>query len=211
MDITKSWLNECVDYKSDTFPQMLLLVQFSQTAVDRLYSSIVMGKVDKATIKPIFRPYDSWGSTKDVDFDTIKSVYETRPEKCHISHVVCDTNSWEQKMAQTLEDMPEVIVYVKNHKLGFSIPYTIDGQEHQYLPDFIAMVDYGEEEILYLVIEVSGEDRVDKMIKVNTARNLWVPAVNNHGGSGRWDFIEITDPWNAKTRLNEYLDTIRGR
>jgi len=211
LEITKRWLNECVDYKSDTFPQMLLLVQFSQTAVDRLYNSIVMGKVDKATIKPIFRPYDSWGSTKDVDFDTIKSVYETRPEKCHISHVVCDTNSWEQKMAQTLEDMSEVFSYVKNHKLGFSIPYTIDGQEHQYLPDFIAVVDYGEEEILYLVIEVSGEDRVDKMIKVNTARNLWIPAVNNHSGFGRWDFIEITDPWNAKTRLREYLDSIKER
>jgi len=125
--------------------------------------------------------------------------------------VVCDTNSWEQKMAQTLEDMPEVFSYVKNHKLGFSIPYTIDGQEHQYLPDFIAVVDYGEEEILYLVIEVSGEDRVDKMIKVNTARNLWIPAVNNHSGFGRWDFIEITDPWNAKTRLREYLDSIKER
>lgn len=211
LEITKRWLNECVEYKSDTFPQMLLLVQFSQTAVDRLYNSIVMGQVDHATIKPIFRPYDSQGSTKDVDFDTIRSVYETRPDKCHVSHVVCDTNSWEQKLAQTLEDMPEVFSYVKNHKLGFSIPYTIDGEEHQYFPDFIALLDYGQEEILYLIIEVSGENKDDKMVKVNTAKNLWIPAVNNYGGFGRWDFIEIKDPWNAKTQLRQYLDSIRER
>jgi type III restriction enzyme len=26
---------------------------------------------------------------------------------------------------------------------------------------------------------------------------LWVPAVNNHGGFGRWAFVEVTDPWDA--------------
>jgi hypothetical protein len=31
----------------------------------------------------------------------------------NISHVVADTESWEQKMAQVLEDMPEVVCYVK--------------------------------------------------------------------------------------------------
>ena len=46
-------------------------------------------------------------------------------------------------MAQTLEDMDEVIRYVKNHNLGFTIPYTINGEEHQYHPDFIAVLDDG--------------------------------------------------------------------
>ena len=64
----------------------------------------------------------------------------TDPDKCHISHVVCDTDSWEQKMAQTLEDMPEVVHYVKNHNLGFFIPYTFNGEEHRYIPDFIVRV-----------------------------------------------------------------------
>jgi type III restriction enzyme len=76
LEITKRWLKECVTYKDDTFPQLLLLVQLSQTAVDRIYSSIVTGQVRTPTIKPIFRPYDPQGSTKSVDFDTTKSVYE---------------------------------------------------------------------------------------------------------------------------------------
>lgn len=209
LEITKRWLKECVTYKDDTFPQLLLLVQLSQTAVDRIYSSIVTGQVRTPTIKPIFRPYDPQGSTKSVDFDTTKSVYEASSEKCHISHVVCDTDSWEQKMAQTLESMPEVISYVKNQGLGFFIPYVKEGQEHKYVPDFIAVVDYGQEEILYLIIEVSGQNLEDKKIKVDTATKLWIPAVNNYGGFGRWEFIEVKDPWNSKNQLQEFIAKIR--
>ena len=48
---------------------------------------------------------------------------QTDPKKCHISHVVADTETWEQKTAQALEQMDEVVHYVKNHKLDFTIPY----------------------------------------------------------------------------------------
>ena len=89
------------------------------------------------SLKPILRPYDTVGSTRYVDFDTIRSVYPTRADRCHVSHVVADTGSWEQKMAQALEDMDEVLRYVKNHSLGFTIPYTLNGEEHHYTPDFI--------------------------------------------------------------------------
>jgi hypothetical protein len=44
---------------------------------------------------------------------------------------------------------------------------------------------------------VTGEKKKDKAAKVATARNLWVPAVNNHGAFGRWAFIEIDDPSDA--------------
>ena len=91
-------------------------------------------------LKPILRPYDTLGSTRYVDFDTTRPVYATRKDKCHISHVVADTDSWEQKLAQTLEDMDEVVRYVKNHNLGFTIPYTLNGEEHNYIPDFIACI-----------------------------------------------------------------------
>ena len=53
--------------------------------------------------------------------------------------------------------------------------------------------------ILNLIVEVTGEARKDKAAKVTTARTLWVPAVNNHGGFGRWAFVEVTDPWDAQT------------
>jgi type III restriction enzyme len=52
---------------------------------------------------------------------------------------------------------------------------------------------------------VTGEKRADKEMKVATARDLWVPAVNNHGGFGRWAFLEIRDPWNAKNEISKYI------
>ena len=89
---------------------------------------------------PILRPYDTVGSTRYVDFDTIRPTYRTDPAKCHISHVVADTGSWEQKMASVLEEMDEVMAYAKNQNLGFTIPYILDGEEHGYLPDFLVRV-----------------------------------------------------------------------
>jgi hypothetical protein len=44
-----------------------------------------------------------------------------------------------------------------------------------------------------LIVEVSGEARKDKAAKVAAARTLWAPPVNNHGGSGRWSFVEVTE------------------
>jgi type III restriction enzyme len=34
---------------------------------------------------------------------------------------------------------------------------------------------------------------------------LWIPAVNTHGVFGRWDFVEIADPWNGQNLLRSYL------
>jgi type III restriction enzyme len=59
--------------------------------------------------------------------------------------------------------------------------------------------------LLNLIIEVTGEKKKDKEAKVATARLLWVPAVNNHGGLGRWAFLEIDDPWNAKSVIRDFV------
>ena len=110
-------------------------------------------------------------------------------------------------MAEALEDMKEVCAYAKNQNLGFTIPYTINGQEKSYLPDFLIRLDdgKGEEDLLNLIVEVTGEKRKDKQDKVATARLLWVPAVNNHGGFGRWAFLEIDDPWDAQNTIRAFL------
>ena len=205
--IAKSWLAECVTLKDNTFPQLLLLIELAHDAADRIYKAIVASTDGTSALMPILRPYDVLGSTRFVDFDTTRPVYATREDKCHISHVVADTDSWEQKMAQALEDMPEVVRYVKNQNLGFTIPYTLAGDEKNYIPDFIACIDdgVGSSDLLNLIVEVTGEKKKDKAAKVVTARSLWVPAINNHGGFGRWAFLEIADPWNAMNLVREFL------
>lgn len=205
--IAKRWLDECVTLKDNTFPQLLLLIEFAHDAADRIYKAIVASTDGSAALKPILRPYDTIGSTRYVDFDTTRPVFATRPDKCHVSHVVNDTEAWEQKMAQSLEEMPEVIRYVKNHNLGFTIPYTLNGEERNYIPDFIACIEdgHGPDDLLNLLVEVTGREKKDKAAKVATARTLWVPAVNNHGGFGRWAIIEVPDPWDSQNQIRKFL------
>jgi type III restriction enzyme len=205
--IAQRWLAECVVLKDNTFVQMLLLIELAHHAAGRIYQAIVASTDGTATLKLILRPYDTLGPTRYVDFDTTRPVYATRADKCHVSHVVADTDSWEQKLAQTLEDMPEVLRYVKNDHLGFTIPYTLAGEERQYTPDFIACLDdgHGPGDLLHLILEVTGEQKKDKAAKVATARGLWVPAINHHGGLGRWAFLEIDDPWDAQNLIRQWL------
>jgi len=193
----------------DTFPQMVRFKELATTAGEKIYRSIVAAAHGAKTLKPILYPYDTEGSTRYVDFDTTRPVYQTDAAKCHISHVVADTESWEQKMAQSLESMPEVRHYFKNDHVGFTIPYVLNGDQRNYIPDFVAYVATAAGEV-NLIVEVSGEKRADKDAKTSTARTLWIPAVNNQGSFGRWAFLEIRDPWNAKAEIGEFLKTLQA-
>ncbi len=159
----------------------------SLTDSDRIYRSIVESVEGSPTFKPILRSYDTVGTTRYVDFHTIRETYETRADKCHVSHVAGDSG-WEFKVAHDLEDMSEVLCYVKNQNLGFTIPYSINNVEHQYYPDFLVRIDdgHGMDDPLNLILEVTGERKKEKEAKTATVRTLWMPAVNNHGGFGRW-------------------------
>jgi len=212
LGIVKRWMAECLTLKDNTFPQLLLLLEYAHDAADRIYQAIVASTGGTPTLVPILRPYDAVGSTRYVDFDTTRPVSATRADKCHISHVVADTDSWEQKAAEALEEMPEVVRYVKNHHLSFTIPYTLNGEERQYLPDFIACLDdgHGPDDLLQLVLEVSGEARKDKAAKIAAAQTLWIPAVNAHGGFGRWAFVEVTDPWDMEKQIRAFVPQSSG-
>jgi type III restriction enzyme len=204
--ITRRWLAECLTLKDNVFPQYLLIQELAHDVADRIYRSIADSAPGEPRLRPILHPYDSVSSTRHVEFDTIRKVWTTRADKCHVSHVVLDSD-WEAKMAQSLEDMPEVVAYVKNYNLGFTIPYTLNDQVRQYNPDYIVRVEdgRGREDPLNLIVEVTGEKKKDKEAKVETARRLWVPAINNDGRFRRWAFLEIQDPWNAQTEIRALL------
>ena len=207
LEIVRHWLKKCVYYKDNTYPQMFLIQQYAHIAAHRIYQSVVKSEgTETKTLLPILRPYDSVGSTRHVAFDTARPVYPTEAKKCHISHVVADTDSWEQKTAQSLEEMDEVIHYVKNHNLDFTIPYIGYERTKRYIPDFIVKVKSGGDEPLSLILEVSGKATEDKTVKVDTAKNLWVPAVNNSQKFGRWAFLEISDPWDVQNTIRAFLN-----
>ncbi len=200
LEIARRWLDECVYCKDGAFPQMLLLAELANQAAERIERAIVRSGGAGGRLLAVLRDYDPVGSTASVDFTTTREVYVADPTKCHLNYVVLDS-AWEAKLAQTLEAMPEVRAYVKNQGLGFQIPYAFGGGTANYLPDFIVRLDTGDPEPLNVIVEVTGERRRAKAAKVETATDLWIPAVNAHGGFGRWAFLEVADPWDAVNLL----------
>jgi type III restriction enzyme len=160
------------------------------------------------------RPYDAVGSTAEVDFFTTREVYPTSEARCHVSYVVLDGvdgNAWERTVAQALEALPGVAAYVKNDHLGFTIPYTHKGRTHQFVPDFLVRLAPEPDGVArMLVVEVSGgrEDQSMRAAKADTARDLWLPAVNNDGRWGRWGFCEVDDPTRAKLDIGAAADAL---
>jgi type III restriction enzyme len=54
-------------------------------------------------------------------------------------------------------------------------------------------------------LEVTGTRDEKKATKVPTVQDLWVEAVSNHGGFGRWAFLEISGPWDARNTIREAI------
>ncbi|HEY8868992.1 MAG TPA: DEAD/DEAH box helicase family protein [Candidatus Limnocylindrales bacterium] len=198
--ITKAWIDQCVIpyLKDNAHPQLLLLAEYSHAAADRIYRGIVAGQRGEKRLMPVLRPYEAIGSTDDVSYETTKVCYPTT--KSHLNLVVQDSG-WESKLADVLEHMPEVASYAKNQGLNFKIPYTFEGRPGNYVPDFLIRLrdpaSTRPEDLLTLILEVTGEARKEKQAKVAAAEHLWTVAVNNWGGAGRWAFLEVTDPWDA--------------
>jgi type III restriction enzyme len=110
-----------------------------------------------------------------------------------VNYVVADTEEWEQGVAKRVEQMPEVLAYVKNQNLGFTIPYEYQGVSRHYFPDFIVVLETPDKSKLNLLIEVTGKKDDKKGLKVKTAREMWIPAVNNSGKYGTWAMLEVQD------------------
>ncbi len=83
--------------------------------------------------------------------------------------------------------------------------------EKNYIPDFIAVVETPNGELVNLIIEISGfsDDRLGhKEGKRHYTLDYWLPAANNIGKYGRWDFIEITDIANIKPQLIAKINSL---
>ncbi|HOW36087.1 MAG TPA: DEAD/DEAH box helicase family protein [Candidatus Omnitrophota bacterium] len=179
--------------------------EYFSGALTKIQQGIVAENLDQQKEKkllPVLAPYDTLGSTRYVDFLTTKEVQAT--VKSHVNYVVADTKEWEQGVATRLEQMLEVLSYVKNQNMGFAIPYEYQGVGHPYIPDFIVKLELPDKSVLSLIIEVTGKKDDKKIIKIKTTRELWVPAINNIGKFGKWAILEVQD-------IHEVQNLIRAR
>jgi type III restriction enzyme len=134
-----------------------------------------------------------------VDFWTGKPVREVK--KCHLNFAVSDTQRWEQSAAARIDKHLAVKAFVKNDRLGFAIPYLHDGQQHEYIPDYL--VRLRDEPRYTLILELKGHPDALQHIKAQAAER-WVAAVNADGQFGTWAYVIVRDPTRVSDELNAW-------
>ena len=160
--------------------------------VERLLAAIQPDdQAGEATELPRIESARGPGSTEDVDYATRREPYPV--VKSHINAVVPDTAKWEQTAAYRLDSHELVHSFVKNAGLGFAIPYLHNGEQHEYLPDFIVRLT-GEQE-RFLILETKG---YDTLLEVKSqAAQRWVRAVNATSRFGVWEYAVVSDMGNV--------------
>jgi type III restriction enzyme len=149
----------------------------------------------EAPIVPNYEKRRGPGTTGEVDFWTSREVREV--VKSHVNYVVADTKTWEESAAYLIDTNEQVDAFVKNAGLGFAILYFYNGEDHDYVPDFIVRLK--TEPPLHLIIEVKGYDERAE-VKAQAAQK-WVDAVNADGGYGRWAYALARKP----TEVNKLI------
>ncbi|MCL6442742.1 MAG: DEAD/DEAH box helicase family protein [Alicyclobacillus sp.] len=199
--ITEEWLDTCLVCKGGTYPAQLMYQELADLACNRITAGIMQSLVGDRPVKAILDPYNPVGSTSHVSFNTSKTRrWETDARKSHVNWVILDSD-WEAEFCRVAESHPRVKSYVKNHNLGFEVPYRYGSQQRKYIPDFIVLFDdgRGDDDLLHLVVEIKGYRGEDAKEKKSTMENYWIPGVNNLGQYGRWAFVEFTQVYDIES------------
>ncbi|MDZ7752657.1 MAG: DEAD/DEAH box helicase family protein [Gammaproteobacteria bacterium] len=199
--LTKQWLDNHLVCKGGTYPAQLMYQELADMACERITAAITLAGIETRPVKAVLDPYNPVGSTTHVNFNTSKTErYQTDSSRCHVNWVILDSD-WEAEFCRVAEAHARVKAYVKNHNLGFEVPYRYGSETRTYRPDFIVLVDdgHGDDDLLHLVVEIKGYRGEDAKDKKTTMDTYWVPGVNNHGRYGRWAFAEFTDVWEMQS------------
>ncbi|MFZ1977230.1 MAG: DEAD/DEAH box helicase family protein [Bacteroidota bacterium] len=200
LEIVKKYLSENVHPIEPANILDVFLSPYYGWVIERLSNSIEpdidFGETPEV---PRYEINRGCGSTADVDFWTSRDTREIIHS--HLNYAVLDTKVWEQSAALQIDKHPRVESFVKNAGLGFAIPYTHNGQPHEYVPDFIVRLKSEKE--VYLIIETKGYDELSE-IKASAARR-WVKAVNADGKYGIWNYSLAKKPEEVTDILNTFV------
>jgi type III restriction enzyme len=175
-------------------PEEIALEKYRATIESRLIAAIrPAAEEGEQPLLPVLHDMAGVGSTDISPFQTIKPCVPTI--RSHLSKAVVDSG-WERRVALALDESDRVEAWVKNERLGFTIPYQHEGRSHSFTPDFIARLVDGD----HLVIEVKGLEREQDRSK-DVGAQRWMAAVNHWGKLGRWRYAKVHSPHDLITVL----------
>ena len=212
--IARQWMDGYLVCKGGTYPAQLKYKVLADMACERITAGITRAFMGTNPIMAMLDPYNPTGSTQHVSFNSSKITrWQTDARMCHVNWVICDSD-WEAEFCRVVEAHPRVRSYVKNHSLGLQVPYQLGGEQHNYLPDFIVLLDDGRgaADLLHLIVEIKGYRGEDAKEKKATMETRWIPGVNYRQDYGRWAFAEFTEVFQMdadfKAKVAEQFDQI---
>lgn len=211
LKITERWFEECLTchgQNREALKRVFLWRPMAQKAAERIARACAPSSASEF-VRAIPNPYNEESSTSFVDFATSKTdLYVTDPMLCHVDYVVADQD-WEKAFAVAIErELSDIcFAYVKNHNLGYEVPYEYRGETHRYRPDYILRIDdgHGPNDLLNLVVEVKGRRSEQDASKADTMMTRWVPGVNALGRFGRWAFAELNNPFTFAGDVRDFI------
>ena len=200
LGVVQAYVRERIDFRGLDQREIGLQI-YAEEIASRLIAAIMPDESQgEPPILPRLNRYKPVGSTTSVHFKTVLPVHATTAS--HVNYVACHTKTWEQMAMFHLERMAidgKVECYVRNHRLGFTIPYELHYDQRAYEPDFIVRLREGDS-VLNVVLEIKGFPDADANAKHQAARR-WVQAVNNLHRFGIWKFVVCRDPQRLEVDL----------
>jgi type III restriction enzyme len=208
--IAREWLDNYLVCEGGTQVPQILDPRLLDIVSGKITAAITRAMQAQSSIHAILDPYNPVGSSRFVNFHTTKDdLWRTSADRCQVNYVVLDSG-WESEFCRVAEEHPRVRSYVKNHAMGFEVPYrTQEGDNSRmYRPDFILLVDdgHGDEDLLHFVVEIKGFRNEDARDKRETMETYWVPGVNSSGKNGRWAFAEFASVYAIESEFAKEVE-----
>lgn len=186
LDLVTDYVDKRVRAESTSIKADIGMYYWTRRALDILETAIQGAPSGVATV-PIL------GDPEWLESGRIRTFRWTglvaRGRKCHLSRVPCHTDL-ECQFADFLDRADDVIRYLKNERLGFSVTYYENNRARQYYPDFIVLVrgTSGGDDLWYLA-ETKGEIRTNTELK-REAADLWCDRMTR-SGNGTWRHLFV--------------------
>ncbi len=157
-------------------------------------------------------------STWDRDFQTTLLRYpknaNATTRRSELNAAACHSD-FERRVARLLDQVDGVDAWVRNYRLGWSIPWhdPLHGRWHEYEPDFVARVPRKAGSPGHLVIEVKGRPDLRSDEKAGAARE-WCRRLSDGAApefDGPWAYAMLDDAGTAERDLRVGIAKLRRK
>ena len=185
LDLVTAYVDRRVRVDGSSVKADIGMYFWTRRALDILETA-VQGAPGGTTTVPLFGDPEQLESGRIRPFGWTGII--ARGRKCHLTRVPCHTDL-EREFADFLDNAGDVVRYLKNERLGFSVTYYENNRARQYYPDFIVLVRSGDGTNCWYIAETKGEIRTNTELK-RQAAELWCDRMTR-SGNGVWRHLFV--------------------